>query len=78
PGAVALKSYQASVGDWEYFDFPLVKHGERLRAVPRAVIDYLYGIRAPLATAEEGRLCIEMILGAYQSAQAGRRVSFPI
>lgn len=75
PGAVALKIYRASTGDWEYFDFPLVKHVERLRAVPRAVIDYLHGRRAPLATAADGRVCIEMVLAAYQSAREGRRVS---
>lgn len=76
PGAVALKLYRASFGDWEYFDFPLVKHQERIRAVPRAVIDYLHGYRDPLATADEGRICIEMILGAYQSAREGKRISF--
>ena len=75
PGAVALKIYRASTGDWEYFDFPLVKHGERIRAVPRAVIDYLHGRREPLATPGDGRVCIEMILGAYQSAQQGRRIN---
>src|SRR5690606_32506077 len=62
PGAVALKLYRAAAGDWEYFDLPLVQHGERLRAVPRAVVDYLHGKRGPLATAEDGRICIEMIL----------------
>lgn len=75
PGAVALKIYRARTGDWEYFDFPLVKHVERLRAVPRAVIDYLHGRRAPLATAADGRVCIEMVLAAYQSAREGRRIS---
>lgn len=74
PGAVALKIYRSSTGNWEYFDFPLVKHGERIRAVPRAVIDYLHGRREPLATAEDGRVCIEMVLAAYQSAQEGRRI----
>ena len=31
----------------------------------------------PLATAEDGRVCIEMILGAYRAAREGRRVHFP-
>jgi len=78
PGAVALKLYRAAAGDWEYFDLPLVQHGERIRAVPRAVVDYLHGKRGPLATAEDGRICIEMILGAYQAAREGRRVHFPL
>ena len=78
PNAISLKVYRAETGDWEYFDFPLVKHGERLRAVPRAVIDYLHGNVPPLATAEDGKLCIEMILGAYQSASEGRRIALPL
>lgn len=78
PGAVALKLFHATTGDWEYFDYPLVKHGERIRAVPRAVVDYLLDRRGPLATAEEGRVCIEMILGAYQSARDGVRVNLPL
>jgi predicted dehydrogenase len=75
PGAVALKIYRASTGDWEYFDFPLVKHGERLRAVPRPVIDYLHNRRGPMASADEGRICIEMVLAAYQAAHEGRRIT---
>ena len=32
----------------------------------------------PHATAREGKVCIEMILGAYESAKTGRRVSLPL
>jgi predicted dehydrogenase len=78
PGAVSLKVFRAAKGAWEYFDFPLVKHGERIRAVPRAVIDYLYGKAGPMATAAEGRICIEMVLAAYQSARTGQRVRLPL
>jgi hypothetical protein len=45
--------------------------------VPRQVVDYLHGRRGPIATASEGRICIEMILAAYEAAHTGRRVSFP-
>ncbi len=75
--ATPLKLYRAGADDWERFDFPFVPHGTRIRAVPRQLINYLKGERPPLATAEEGRICIEMILGAYQSASEGRRVQFP-
>lgn len=74
PGAVALKLYRQSSGAWETFDFPLQQQRERIRAVPRPLIDYLHGCCGPLATAADGRVCIEMILGAYQSARSGRRV----
>lgn len=73
-GGVALKVFRAGAADWETFDFPHIQQGQRIRAVPREVVDYLLGQRPPLATAEEGRIVIEMILGAYQSAREGRRV----
>ena len=43
--------------------------------VARQVVDFLLGKRGPLADAAEGRVCIEMILGAYESAQEGKRVA---
>jgi predicted dehydrogenase len=74
-GATALKIFRAGAADWESFDFPAdTPHGARIRAVPRPLVDYLQGKRGPLATAEEGRICIEMILGAYRSSQEGRRI----
>ncbi len=74
PGAVALKVFRQSSGAWETYDFPLQQQRERIRAVPRPLIDYLHGRRGPLASAADGRVCIEMILGAYESARSGRRV----
>ncbi|MYD10685.1 MAG: Gfo/Idh/MocA family oxidoreductase [Chloroflexi bacterium] len=74
----ALKLYRTGAGDWERFDYPLVPQRARIEAVPRPLVDYLKGEGPPLATAAEGRVCIEMILGAYQSAREGRRVRFPL
>ena len=74
PGAVALKVFRKSSGAWEIYDFPLQQQRERIREVPRPLIDYLHGRRGPLASAADGRVCIEMILGAYESARSGRRV----
>ncbi len=76
-GAVALKIFRAGASDWEPFDFPAdTPHATRIRAVPRPLIDYLKGQGPPLATAHDGRICIEMILGAYASAREGRRIPF--
>jgi predicted dehydrogenase len=73
--AVALKIFRAGAKDWEHFDFPAdTPHGARIRDVPRQVIDYLHGKRGPVATAEEGRVCIEMILTAYEAAREGKRI----
>ncbi len=79
PDAVGLKMYLQEKGDWEYFDIPLPDgHGERIAAVARPFVDYLLDDKAPTITAEDGRCCIEMILGAYRSAQQGKRVMFPL
>jgi predicted dehydrogenase len=78
PGATALRLYRAGASDWETFPFPAdTPHRSRIKAVPRPLIDYLHGHSAPLATAEDGRVCIEMVLAAYQAAHEGRRVSLP-
>lgn len=77
PGATALRIYRAGAGDWEDLGLAAdTPHATRIRAVPRPLIDYLHGQGAPLATAEDGRVCIEMVLAAYQSAHEGRRVRF--
>ncbi len=74
--AVALKIFRAGATDWERFDFPAdTPHSARIRDVPRQVIDYLHGKRGPVADAREGRVCIEMILAAYESARDGKRVA---
>lgn len=79
PGATALKLYRAGADDWERFDLPAdTPHGARIRALPRPLVDYLHGHCGPIATAEDGRVCVEMVLGAYRSAQEGRRVVFPL
>ncbi len=70
----ALKVYRAGESDWQHYDFPLLPQRSRIQAVPRPLIDYLKGGAPPLASAAEGKVCIEMILAAYQSAQTGRRI----
>jgi predicted dehydrogenase len=73
-----LRLYQRDMSEWEMFDFPIIPQGARIGAVPRPLIDYLKGHCAPLATAEEGRVAVEMVLGAYQSAKSGMRIQFPL
>ena len=74
PEGTPLKLFRAGAEDWKRFDFPFVPHGSRIHGVARPVVDFLKGDGPPLATAEDGKVCIEMILGAYQSAREGRRV----
>jgi predicted dehydrogenase len=76
PGAAALRIYRAGASDWEALPFPAdTPHGDRIRAVPRPLIDYLRGAGPPLASAEDGRVCVEMVLAAYQSAREGKRIA---
>lgn len=81
PASIALKMLQleqANLG-WQDlgFDIP-AGHGERIAGLARPFVDWLHGKRDAIATLEDGRKSVEMVLGAYQSAQEGRRVTFPL
>ena len=41
-------------------------------------IDCIKYDRAPDITAQDGRVAVEMVLGAYQSAKLGKRIQFPL
>ncbi len=77
--ATALKLYARTHPTWQDLNVPIPDdHGERIAGVPRAFADCLKYDRDPDITAEDGRILVEMILAAYQSAREGRRVTFPL
>ena len=77
--AVALKLYTRNEPSWKDLGIPIPDgHGERIGGVPRPFIDCLKKDTEPDVTVEDGRVAVEMILGAYRSAQEGRRVKFPL
>ena len=81
PGAAPIRLYRRDTQPpaWEEFPMPVPKsQGERIAGVPRPFIDYLRRGGDPPATALDGKRSVEMILGAYQSAREGRRVSLPL
>ncbi len=68
-------------GQTEWNELPLrvpESHGERIGAVARPFVDYLKGETDEHVGAQEGRLATEMVVGAYMSAKAGRRITFPL
>lgn len=76
--AIPLRSIRK--GDTEWTEYPLAipaGQGDRIADVARPFIDYLQGQRTAPVTAQEGRVSVEMVLGAYESAREGRRVIFP-
>jgi len=79
PGATALKYFRRGGQGWEDLGLPIpASHGERIMGVPRAFLDAYIAGSAPPVSVEDGRVSVEMVLGAYQSAREGRRVSFPL
>lgn len=76
PSPIALKLYRTDNPRWVDLGLPAdTRQGDRIAAVARPVVDYLHGLRGPLATAADGKVCIEMILAAYRSATEGRRIT---
>ncbi len=77
PGGMALKLYTTAKPQWQDLEMPIpASHGERIAGVPRSFIDCLKDGTEPSVTAEDGRVSVEMVLSAYQSAREGRRVLF--
>ena len=77
--AVALKLYTRNEPSWKDLGISIPNsHGERIAGVPRPFIDCLINDTEPDVSVEAGRISVEMVLGAYRSAQEGRRVTFPL
>ena len=78
-GAVALRLYTRNEPIWKDLGIAIPNnHGERIAAVPRPFIDCLKNDTESDVTVEDGRVSVEMVLGAYRSAQEGKRVEFPL
>ncbi|MDE0315772.1 MAG: Gfo/Idh/MocA family oxidoreductase [Candidatus Poribacteria bacterium] len=77
--AIALKLYTREEPSWKDLGIAIPNsHGERIAGVPRPFIDCLKSDSEPDVSVEAGRVSVEMVLGAYRSAQDGRRVKFPL
>jgi len=75
-GAVGLKWFLHETGQWTESGIPTpAGHGERIAALAGPLAEFLQGRREAIATAEEGREALRMVLACYESAEAGRRVT---
>jgi len=75
PEAVGLKWYLHETQQWTISDIPSpAAHGERIAALAGPIAEFLHGRRAAIATAEEGREALRLLLACYDSAGQGRRV----
>jgi predicted dehydrogenase len=78
-GAMALKLFTAQQAGWQDLAEPIPNsHADRLGNVPRPFVDCILNETEPPVTALDGRVSVEMVLGAYQSARQGLRVEFPL
>jgi len=76
PHPIGVKLYQADRPElgWQDQGLPVpASHGERIAGVARPFMDALRA-DAPMCPAREGRISVEMVLAAYESAETGQRV----
>jgi predicted dehydrogenase len=75
--AAGLKWYTNETKEWVYSDISSPpNHGVRIRDLSAPLAQFLNGQRGPIATAEEGRISLRMVLACYVSVREGRRVAF--
>lgn len=75
PHPIALKLYTREQPAWQDLGIEIpASHGDRIASVPRSFIDMIKHDSEPEITAHDGRVSVEMVLAAYQSALEGRRV----
>jgi predicted dehydrogenase len=77
PDGPAVKMFKYGEAQWRDLGVPIPpNHGVRIQAVPRPWVDSLKNGTPPTVTGRDGRVSVAMVLGAYQSAHEGRRVTF--
>lgn len=73
--APGLKWYTEAQLDWTFSEIASpANHGERIAALSQPLADFFHGRRGTIATAEEGRTALRMVLATYLSNREGRRV----
>lgn len=74
PRAPQLKWWLQGEG-WTASSLPEIGgQGERIGGLARPLAEFLHGQRPPIATAEEGREVLELVLACYTSHEQGKRI----
>jgi predicted dehydrogenase len=74
--APGLKWYTHETKEWRYSEIASpANHGARIAGLAGPLADFFHGRRPPIATAEEGRTALRMVLATYIAAREGRRVA---
>lgn len=74
-GGIQLKWYLQGDPGWTVSELPdIIGHGERIAGLAGPLAEFLQGRRPPIATAEEGREVLKLVLACYESSESGRRV----
>jgi predicted dehydrogenase len=75
-GGIPLKWYLKEKGEWTVSDLEAPpSHGNRIAHLAEPLSQFLAGTRGPIASAEEGRTSLRMVLACYVSSREGRRVT---
>ncbi|MDH7569768.1 MAG: hypothetical protein QHJ73_09300, partial [Armatimonadota bacterium] len=75
PDACGLKWYTTAKRAWTCSDIPTPpQHGHRIANLARPLAEFFRGEREPIATAEDARISLRMVLACYVSVREGRRV----
>ena len=76
PGGIALKWFLLETGDWTVSDIPSPgRQGDRIAGLAGPLAEFLRGERPPIATADEGRDVLRLVLACYDSAEQGGRIA---
>lgn len=77
PGdGAGLKRFDVSTGRWTESDIATPpNHGFRIRGLAGPLAEFIRGERPALASAEEARVSLSMVLACYVSARQGRRIA---
>ena len=74
--ATGLKWYRSDAKAWTYSDMASpAHHALRIRGLAKPLAEFLHGRRPPIATADEGRTSLRMLLACYVSDREGRRTA---